>query len=53
VTLSDSGNVTKGDKLTYDLATGEATVDTGAAAGQRPFILARATAARYKTGAPK
>ena len=30
VTLSDSGNVTKGDKLTYDLATGQATVDTGA-----------------------
>lgn len=31
VTLSDSGNVTKGDKLTYDLTSGEATVDTGAA----------------------
>ena len=31
VTLSDSGNVTKGDKLTYDLATGQATVVTGAA----------------------
>jgi len=31
VTLSDSGNVTKGDKLTYDLATGQATVDTGSA----------------------
>ena len=31
VTLSDGGNVTKGDKLTYDLTTGEATVDTGAA----------------------
>ena len=31
VTLSDSGNVTKGDKLTYDLTTGQATVDTGAA----------------------
>ena len=31
VTLSDSGNVTKGDKLTYDLTTGEATIDTGAA----------------------
>lgn len=27
VTLSDSGNVTKGDKLTYDLATGEAIVE--------------------------
>jgi lipopolysaccharide export system protein LptA len=31
VTLSDSGNVTKGDKLTYDLTTGQATVDTVAA----------------------
>ena len=34
VTLSDSGNVTKGDKLTYDLTTGEATVDTGSAANR-------------------
>ncbi|HEY1945351.1 MAG TPA: lipopolysaccharide transport periplasmic protein LptA [Roseiarcus sp.] len=31
VTLSDGGNVTKGDKLTYDLTTGQATVDTGSA----------------------
>ena len=30
VTLSDGQNVTKGDKLTYDLKTGEATVDTSA-----------------------
>jgi lipopolysaccharide export system protein LptA len=29
VTLSDGGNVTKGDKLTYDLATGEAVVEVG------------------------
>jgi lipopolysaccharide export system protein LptA len=29
VTLSDSGNVTKGDKLTYDLTSGEAVVDVG------------------------
>ena len=29
VTLSDRGNVTKGDKLTYDLTSGQATVDTG------------------------
>ena len=28
VTLSDGQNVTKGDKLTYDLKSGEATVDT-------------------------
>ena len=34
VTLSDGGNVTKGDKLTYDLTTGQATVDTGAAANR-------------------
>ncbi|MGD0185532.1 MAG: LptA/OstA family protein [Roseiarcus sp.] len=34
VTLSDSGNVTKGDKLTYDLTTGEATVDIGPAANR-------------------
>ena len=33
VTMSDSGNVTKGDKLTYDLTTGQATVDIAAAAG--------------------
>ena len=31
MTLSDGGNVTKGDKLVYDLTTGQATVDTGAA----------------------
>jgi lipopolysaccharide export system protein LptA len=29
VTLSDGGNVTKGDKLTYDLTTGQAMVETG------------------------
>jgi len=29
VTLSDGGNVTKGEKLTYDLTTGEATVEMG------------------------
>jgi lipopolysaccharide export system protein LptA len=28
VTLSDGPNVTKGDKLTYDLKTGQATIDT-------------------------
>ena len=30
VTLSDSQNVTKGDKLTYDLLTGKAIVETKA-----------------------
>lgn len=35
VTLSDSkGNVTKGDKLTYDLTSGQATVDTGGTSGR-------------------
>ena len=29
VTLSDGGNVTKGDKLVYDMTTGQATVQTG------------------------
>ena len=29
VSLSDGGNVTKGDKLTYDLTTGQAVVETG------------------------
>ena len=29
VTLSDGGNVTKGDKLTYDLSTGQAVVEVG------------------------
>ncbi len=34
VILSDGRNVTKGDKLTYDLTTGQATVDTGPAANR-------------------
>ena len=34
VTLSDGGNVTKGDKLTYDLTSGQATVDTGSTSGR-------------------
>ena len=34
VTLSDKGNVTKGDKLTYDLKNGEAIVDTSAKTGR-------------------
>ena len=33
VTLSDGANVTKGDKLTYDLTTGEATIDAGRVKG--------------------
>ena len=42
VTLSDGGNVTKGDKLTYDLTTGQATVDTGAAAAGSRACSSRA-----------
>jgi len=34
VTLSDGANVTKGDKLVYDLTTGRATIDTGATGGR-------------------
>jgi lipopolysaccharide export system protein LptA len=34
VTLSDGGNVTKGDKLTYDLTTGEAIVEVGKTSGR-------------------
>ena len=34
VTLSDGGNVTKGDRLTYDLTTGRATVEGGRVRGQ-------------------
>lgn len=34
VTLSDGQNVTKGDKLTYDLKNGEAIVDTNAKSGR-------------------
>jgi len=34
VTLSDGQNVTKGDKLTYDLKTGQATIDPGAKSGR-------------------
>ena len=34
VTLSDGGNVTKGDKLVYDLLTGQATVETAGSKGR-------------------
>lgn len=34
VTLSDGGNVTKGDKLIYDLLTGQATVETAGTKGR-------------------
>jgi lipopolysaccharide export system protein LptA len=52
VTLSDSGNVTKGDKLTYDLTTGEATVDT-AAAGRVKGLFIPGSDGDDKSGASK
>lgn len=56
VTLSDSGNVTRGDKLTYDLTTGEATVETGPAAKRVKGVFIPASSdsgADDKTKAPK
>ena len=55
VTLSDSGNVTKGDKLTYDLTTGEATVDTGAAGRVKGLFIPGSSGpgGDDKTGASK
>jgi lipopolysaccharide export system protein LptA len=52
VTLSDGGNVTKGDKLTYDLTTGEATIDAGRVKGL--FVPGSAgPGGDDKSGAPK
>lgn len=55
VTLSDSGNVTKGDKLTYDLTTGEATIDTGAAGRVKGLFIPGSSGpgGDDKPGAPK
>jgi lipopolysaccharide export system protein LptA len=55
VTLSDGGNVTKGDKLTYDLTTGEAVVDQGKTSSrvQGLFIQDSGSDASDKTAAPK
>ena len=55
VTLSDGGNVTKGDKLTYDLTSGEATVDTGAAGRVKGLFIPGSGGPGNddKTGAPK
>jgi lipopolysaccharide export system protein LptA len=41
VTLSDGGNVTKGDKLTYDLTSGTAVVEASAQAGKEDKTPAR------------
>ena len=56
VTLSDSGNVTRGDKLTYDLATGEATVENGPVAKRVKGVFIPGSsdpAGDDKTKAPK
>jgi lipopolysaccharide export system protein LptA len=55
VTLSDGGNVTKGDKLTYDLTTGQATVDTGGAGRVKGLFLpgSNTPGDDDKSGAPK
>ena len=56
VTLSDGQNVTKGDKLTYDLKNGQATVDTNAKSGRvhGQFVpKSNADAAKSGTGAAK
>jgi lipopolysaccharide export system protein LptA len=56
VTLSDGQNVTKGDKLTYDLKNGQATVDTSAKSGRvhGQFVpKSNADAAKSDAGAAK
>jgi lipopolysaccharide export system protein LptA len=55
VTLSDGGNVTKGEKLTYDLTTGQATVDTGGVGRVKGLFLpgSNAPGGDDKSGAPK
>jgi len=56
VTLSDGQNVTKGDKLTYDLKNGQATVDTSAKSGRvhGQFIpKSSADAGKSESGASK
>jgi lipopolysaccharide export system protein LptA len=55
VTLSDSGNVTKGDKLTYDLTTGEAVVEVDKTSGRvhGQFIPGSGTADAADKSTPK
>jgi lipopolysaccharide export system protein LptA len=52
VTLSDGQNVTKGDKLTYDLKSGQATVDTSAKSGRvHGQFIPKSSADASKSGA--
>ena len=52
VTLSDGQNVTKGDKLTYDLKNGLATVDTSAKSGRvHGQFIPKSSADAGKSGA--
>jgi lipopolysaccharide export system protein LptA len=53
VTLSDGGNVTKGDKLTYDLTSGQATVDTGSTSGRVKGLFLPGSADGSSLGKPK
>lgn len=54
VTLSDGQNVTKGDKLTYDLKNGLATVDTSAKSGRvHGQFVPKSNADAAKSGAAK
>ena len=50
VTLSDGQNVTKGDKLTYDLKTGQATIDPGAKSGRVHGQFIQNSARRCEAG---
>ena len=52
VTLSDGQNVTKGDKLTYDLKNGQATVDTSTKSGRvHGQFVPKSNADEAKSGA--
>jgi lipopolysaccharide export system protein LptA len=52
VTLSDGQNVTKGDKLTYDLKSGQAIVDTSAKSGRvHGQFIPKSSADAAKSGA--
>jgi lipopolysaccharide export system protein LptA len=52
VTMSDGGNVTKGDKLTYDMTTGEAVVEVHKA-GRVTGLFEQGSAGPDAAGADK
>ena len=53
VTLSDGGNVTKGEKLVYDLTTGQATVENVATFQKNGLRVCSRRAAGTITRTPK